>query len=383
MDVNLVNKITEKYDTPIYVYDIKELKKRIRYIKEKLPKKLKICYAIKANTFIVKELENEVDRFEVCSLGEYEICKKRNVNEGMILISGINKRENEIDYIIKDSKVRMFSVESMEQYNILKNRKENIKLLLRLTSGNQFGINKTDIEEIISDSNEYSNIEIQGIQYFSGTQKTSIKILKKELENLDRFLKELKEKYDFDSKELEFGTGFPVAYFENKEFDEKTFFEEFSNIVNKLEYSGTIILEIGRSIAASCGTYITKVVDKKINKEQGYAIVDGGMNHIVYYGQSMAMKVPHMKIYPERNNNEEEKWNICGSLCTINDILIKQLNAKIEIDDLLVFENAGAYCSTEGISLFLSRDLPKVIKIKEDDSMELVRDNLNTYSFNC
>lgn len=382
MDVNFVNKITEEFGTPTYVYDIRELKRRVRHIRNKLPNRLKICYAVKANTFLIKELENEVDRFEVCSPGEYEICKADKVNEKMILISGINKRKEEIEHVINGSNVRMFSIESMEQFELLKERKENIQLLLRLTSGNQFGINQSDIKEIISKVTNYPNIEIIGIQYFSGTQKTSIKVLTRELEKLDEFLKELREKYSFDAKELEFGTGFPVAYFENKEFDEETFFEEFSKIIDKLDYKGTIILEIGRSIVASCGTYITKIIDQKINKDQRYAIVDGGMNHIVYYGQSMAMKVPHMKIYPDRENSGQEKWNICGSLCTINDILIKQLDAKLEIGDLLEFENTGAYCSTEGISLFLSRDLPKVVKIKEDNSLELVRDTVNTYQFN-
>ena len=37
---------------------------------------------------------------------------------------------------------------------------------------------------------------------------------------------------------------------------------------------------------------------------------------------------------------------------------------------------------TEGISLFLSRELPQVIKLKEDGSLELVRDSLPTYVLN-
>ena len=37
---------------------------------------------------------------------------------------------------------------------------------------------------------------------------------------------------------------------------------------------------------------------------------------------------------------------------------------------------------TEGISLFLSRDLPGVLKITEDDKIELVRKNTPIYSLN-
>ena len=375
--------VIEKYGTPTYIYDIGILKKRIKYIKEHLPKHVKICYAIKANTFVVKDIENNVDRFEVCSPGEFEICRTKKINDNKILISGINKSHNEIEHVIQDSSVRFFSIESMSQFDYLKNTKHKIKLLLRLTSGNQFGINKEDIEEIIKNKSEFPNIEIKGIQYFSGTQKTSIKILKKELEKLDNFIIDLKEKYNYEPEELEFGTGFPVFYFEGKEFDEEDFFNQFSEIVNSLNYKGNIIFEIGRSLVANCGTYITKVIDKKTNKGQNYAIVDGGINHLVYYGQSMAMKIPHLSIYPNRENIEEEKWNICGSLCTINDILIKQLPAKIEIGDVFIFKNTGAYCSTEGISLFLSRDLPNVVKINENKSIELIRGHEKTYKLNC
>lgn len=382
MDEVLLNQIASNVGTPTYVYDIRKLKNRINYIKEHLPSRVEICYAIKANTFIVKDIEQDVFRFEVCSPGERKICQKMNVDDSKILISGVNKSNEEIQEIMDSSNIQLFSVESMNQFELLKNTNKKIDILLRLTSGNQFGINKSEIEEIIKNRNEYPNINIKGIQFFSGTQKTSTKILKKEVEKLEEFIKELKDKYDFTTNELEYGTGFPVYYFKNSEFDEEEYFKEFSEIINNLDYSGKIILEIGRSIVASCGYYITKIIDKKTNKDQNYAIVDGGINHVVYYGQSMAMKVPYIDIYPKRDNLKNERWNICGSLCTINDILIKQLEETIEIGDIIVFKNVGAYSATEGIALFLSRDLPKVIKLNEDNSIEIIRDNTSTYQLN-
>lgn len=37
----------------------------------------------------------------------------------------------------------------------------------------------------------------------------------------------------------------------------------------------------------------TSIVDMKVNKEQPYVIMDGGINHLNYYGQAMAMKQPY------------------------------------------------------------------------------------------
>ena len=149
-----------------------------------------------------------------------------------------------------------------------------------------------------------------------------------------------------------------------------------------MKYKGKIVIELGRSIAASCGYYITKVVDKKTNKGQNYAIVDGGIHHLVYYGQTMAMKFPHLEIYPARNDENTEDWNLMGSLCTINDIIIKQYPvSNLQIGDAFIFKNTGAYCMTEGISLFLSRELPQVALLK-NDNLNLVRDAFKTYTLN-
>lgn len=383
MNSDIVEEIIQNYDTPAYVFDINVLKERLKYLRSILPKHVELCYAIKANTFVVKEMENHIDRFEVCSPGEYQICKEKNIDAHKILISGVYKTPEVIKNMAIKDNVTNFTIESMEQFELLKNIKckNKLKILIRITSGNQFGINKEEAETIIKERENYENLDIIGIQYFSGTQKKSIKNLNRELEFVDNFIKELKEKYNYDTQELEFGPGFPIQYFQNEEFDEESFLQEFSELINNLNFEGKIILECGRSIVASCGSYITRVVDKKTNKSQNYAILDGGIHHLVYFGQSMAMKLPICELYPAKDNLDE-KWNLCGSLCTVNDILVKQFPAgNLQIGDVFIFKNTGAYCMTEGISLFLSRDLPAVLKI-EKNKVEIARENLPTYKFN-
>lgn len=386
MEEKMLKQILEKFKTPAYVFDIGKIKNRIKYLREKLPKGISLCYAIKANTFVVKDIEENIDRFEVCSPGEYEICKKQNINKDKILVTGVYKTPEVIQNIIQnENETNYFTIESMEQFNEINKTKKNrkIKIMLRLTSGNQFGINEDEVEAIISRREEYRNIDIEGIQYFSGTQKTSLKILQREIDYMDNFLTRLEKEYNYLASEFEFGPGFPVYYFQNTEFDENAYLDEFSNMISNMKFKGKKILELGRSIAASCGNYITTVVDRKINKGQNYAILDGGIHHLTYYGQSMAMKLPKCEIYPERTNKENEKWNLCGSLCTINDILVKQFPVgNIQIGDVFIFENTGAYCMTEGISLFLSRELPAVIKIDENKNIKLIRENIPTYLLN-
>ena len=67
----------------------------------------------------------------------------------------------------------------------------------------------------------------------------------------------------------------------------------------------------------------------------------------------------------------------------IYDIIVKQLPLPgVRIGDVLCFENAGAYCMTEGIALFLSRDVPAVYLIREDGTAVCVRKPFETLQLN-
>ena len=380
-------KILKSYATPLYVFEIDALKNRVDYLKSRLPKDVSLCYAIKANTFIVSDLCPYIEKLEVCSPGEMMLCLEKGVELSKIVVSGVYKTRDFIEEIVKDhSGVNCFTVESAEQYDMLiefaEKYNKKIKLLLRLTSGNQFGLDEDDVKKIIT-SYDKNTVEIIGIQYFSGTQKTSLKRIKREIDYADAFLAELENEYCFKSDEFEYGPGLPVAYFDTDNFNEEEYLAEFSSLLSSMKYKAKITLEVGRSLVADCGNYITKVVDMKSNQNQNYAIVDGGMNHITYFGQSMAMKHPFHSLFPLRDDRKKKNWNICGSLCTVNDILMKNTPmTDLKIGDAIVFKKTGAYCATEGISLFLSRDLPQVLIIDENGNINCAREAVATYKLN-
>ncbi len=388
MDNERIKELLDSYQTPMYVFDISTLKKRVKYLKNSLPDNVKLCYAVKANTFIMKELDEVIERFEVCSPGELSICRELGMPMEKIIFSGVYKTPSVVRELMEEkAPMGIYSVESMIQYKLLKESCEEtnskINIMPRLTSGNQFGMSEDEVKHIISESMGNEHFNVVGIQFFSGTQKTSMKKQRRELEYVKGFLQSLKDEFYFEPEELEFGPGFPVSYFKGEEFDEYEYLKAFSELLTELDFKSKITLELGRSIAASCGTYLTSVVDMKTNKGQNYAIVDGGINQLVYYGQSMAMKHPICSVYPERTEGETENWNICGSLCTVNDIIVKQLPVQaLNEQDVLVFENTGAYCMTEGISLFLSRDLPTVILVDEQGKHQAIRKLMPTYPLN-
>ena len=388
MEKSLEKKLISEVSTPFYVFDINVLRDRIDYLNSMMPENVHLCYAMKANPFVVKEIDEIIEKYEICSYGEWNIAKKMGVSDSKMVISGVYKDEISMEDILNNYKNgEVFTIESLNQIELLNNltkeKKKVINIILRLTSGNQFGMCEEEIIEILENRANYEYLNIMGIQYVSGTQKKLSKRIIKELEYVDEFVLNLKNNLGFVVEELEFGPGFPVVYFETEQdFDEQTYLMEIADKIKNMKYQGHITMELGRSIVASCGSYYTKVVDKKTNKEGNFAVLDGGMNHLVYYGQMMAMKKPMLDILPKREDKILENWNLVGSLCTINDLIVKQLPvSNLEIGDIFVFKNTGAYSMTEGISLFLSRDLPKVVFVQGGE-MKIVRENINTYKFN-
>lgn len=393
MDTKMIAHAVQEYGTPSYVFDIDVFQNRIQTIQEVLGPQIQLCYAMKANPFLIQATVDKSVRLEVCSPGEFAICDRNQIPAEQLVLSGVYKEQAEIEKILeKYGAAGIHTIESEHQFEMLASvaEKRGLKLcvLLRLTSGNQFGLDEEVLKTIVKNRADYPGVQILGVQYYSGTQKKKAEILTREIVRLDRLLLELKELYGYEAKELEYGPGLYVPYFvtEGGENNEELF--QLKEQLMQMQFDGRITLEMGRYMAASCGTYLTKVVDEKENAGVHYAIVDGGIHHLNYFGQTMAMKLPYFKQlngenFEEKVDGGENLTTVCGSLCTVSDVLVKKMPLYGEImGDVLAFENTGAYSVTEGIYLFLSRAFPKVIFATEENGLELVRDTVQSHCFN-
>lgn len=112
------------------------------------------------------------------------------------------------------------------------------------------------------------------------------------MSRLNEFRKALERDYGLTSDRLEYGPGLPVSYFEDEEDTGDELLKILASELEQLDFRGKIVLEMGRFIAASCGSYVTSIADLKISEGQRYCIADGGIHHVNYYGQMMAMKKP-------------------------------------------------------------------------------------------
>ena len=96
-----------EFGTPLYVFHEEELQETTRRFQNTLGKVAGLCYAMKANPFLVKVVEPIVDRIEVCSMGEFAICEEQGVAPEKILVSGVLKKAENGDGII----IRLYNLE--------------------------------------------------------------------------------------------------------------------------------------------------------------------------------------------------------------------------------------------------------------------------------
>lgn len=377
-----------KYGTPSYLFDIDKMKKTVSEIRKVLKGKAGLCFAMKANPFLAREMGTQADRLEVCSMGEFQICREQGIAPEKLLISGVLKEKKDIHEILDTyGGTCAYTIESLEQYYNFSEwcgrTQKSLCVYVRLTSGNQFGMDEKSFLHIVKTGKMCPLLNIQGIHYFSGTQKKHIGRIREELTYLDQFFRKVEEETGFQIKELEYGPGLSVPYFVGQEDHTASDLKELTNIIEGMKWKGSVMLEMGRALVAECGYYLTSVKDIKQSNGRNYCIVDGGIHQLNYDGQIRGMYEPFFRVWPENPTDTEHVWTICGTLCTVNDVLIQNATiSNLKSGNVLIFERAGAYAVTEGMSLFLSHTLPKIIIYSQKTGWRQIRGELPTYQWN-
>ena len=399
--------------TPYYVFDTDEFAKRAAMIRAALDckggRRIPLCFSIKANPFLLHRLPEGLDHVEVCSPGELEICIALGVKPESIIYSGVMKEKCDIERAVSYG-AGILTCESIRHAALISEVmlecipegahearfvETKAQVILRLTSGNQFGMSLDDIEYILSHPDEFKGISVMGLHYYSGTQK-SLRKINKDLEKIKSALTMLKDKYSFEPQLVEYGPGLCVEYFEDDwQEREKQALDEAAEALREFAEEYPLGIEMGRFLAASCGKYYTQVKELKSTGDANYAILDGGIHHLNYFGQRMAMQVPPIRVYGGEVSENEEKpgveltqmpdadYTLCGSLCTVADVLVREVKLKkLELGDILEFAHCGAYSVTEAPALFLSRQLPAIYAYSKECGYECLREHIPAAEIN-
>ncbi len=386
MEERKLEELAVSLGTPSYVFDLDLLEERVAWVARNI-RPAKLCFAVKANPFLLGFMDRQVEHYEVCSPGELHICVESGTDMAKVVLSGVSREYEDVRYAMEQGVVR-YTAESRRQFLLVdrcaRELGKRAEVLLRVTSKNQFGMSEDDVLALIRERDAYPNLDIAGLQYFTGTQKKSVSKIAGELQYIEDFAGRLRAQEQFRIRVLEFGPGLGVPYFTKDDAGEdRKLLEAFTALFEE-ERPYELVFEMGRFLTACCGYYLTKVTDLKQNEAVNVCIVDGGIHHVNYYGQNMAMKTPVLSYFPQHPLEKEERcWTVYGSLCTVADVLLKKLPLRdVRVGDYLAFHNIGAYSVTEGIYLFLSRRMPKIYTYSGREGARLIRDGVETWKLN-
>ncbi len=378
--------LAERYGTPLYIFDADEFAARLRMVKAVLGDKIRLCYSMKANPFLLACLPTELGALEVCSPGELTVCENAGADLSHIIFSGVNKTRECVDRAIEDG-VEVFTVESCLHLDNIEAAAaaagKQADVLLRLTSDNQFGMDEEELVRAAAERERWPHIRMVGLHYFSGTLKKRPTLIGRELARMEALAERLERECGLHIERMEYGPGLWIDYFgSDPDAAERALLDEAAPLLRDMAERYALTVEMGRFYSASCGWYVTRVMDKKTNCGFHYAIVDGGLHQMNYDGQMKGTAVPPITNLMGTQGGAED-WCLCGSLCTPNDVLVRAVSMpEPALGDMLAFGRTGAYSINEGFAFLLSRDLPAVVIESEQEGARLVRGHIRLDPFN-
>lgn len=360
-------RLENTYGLPAYLYSERIATANAQQIKVCLGTKTTLCYSVKANYYLTKAVATVADFVEVCTAGELQECLRQGVAPKNIFYNGIWKSPSDMEYAVRTG-VGQVVLDSVNQADCLQaTAAQPIKVFLRLTSGNQFGMNPEEIRRLVENRRRYNRLDFVGLHYYAGTQRSRVQQLQDDIATLTHGLKYL-ETCGIYWDEVALGGGLGVPLYQNDKVEEFEATADFLfDFLETLSEKYRITYECGRAIVANAGCYVTRVFDRKIRAGRELLLVCGGNQHLRYHGNLIGQRLPFISSAVRTPGMECKDYMICGSLCSASDILtMHYTDCSIEVGDYLIFYNAGAYCLQEAATLFLTMEMPRVLVYNED-----------------
>ena len=383
--------LINKYGSPLYVYNEKILREKIRDMKNLVSyENFIVNYSAKANSNLaILQIANEEGvHIDAMSPGEIFVEMKAGFSPAKIFYISNNVSNEEMQYAIdNDIIISVDSISQLKQYGKLN---PNGKVCARFNGGigaghhekvitagknTKFGIQLSEIDELKNILDEY-NLTLIGINQHIGS------LFMDGEKYIQGVLAILEVAKNFDNLEfIDLGGGFGIPYNKLEDnyssLDLASLGSKLSKILNNFaeEYGKklTFKIEPGRYIAAECGVILGTVHSIKNNGNTKYVGTDIGFNVLarpVMYDSHHDIEVYRKS---EIKSENIEPVTVVGNICETGDIIAKdRLLPNIIEGDILAVLDAGAYGHVMS-SNYNNRLRPAEVLIRENGEAILIR----------
>ena len=352
-----IDEISSNLETPYYLYSENLIKENINSYMKHATKQTLFCYSVKANSnlSILKLIASMGMGFDVVSKGELYRVMKVGADPKKIVYSGVGKRKDEIKFALECG-ILCFNVESEGELHVINEQASlmecvaNVSIRVNpdvavethpyISTGmkeNKFGIPYKDSLEIYLKASKLKSLNITGIDFHIGSQITTIEPYLDSLKSIKSLIAEL-EKKGVSIAHIDVGGGLGIKYQDENIINKDVF---ISTIVSELKDLNIMILfEPGRSIVGDCGILVSRVQYIKESDEKNFLILDASMSELI---RPPLYNAHHNITAVRRTDVEKKNYDVVGPVCESADFLGKNRLMNINVSDLVVIEDVGAY----------------------------------------
>jgi len=362
-----------EFGTPLYIFDEYTLRGKCAELKTEFSRRygdVAVIYACKAfiNGALALMFMEEGIGLDVVSAGELGIAQSVCFPLDRVYFHGSNKSAEEIKLGL-DWHVGRIVVDNLHELTMLNEIATGegymTDILLRLSPGvdphthkyittgvvdSKFGFPLLSGEEAVAQAQAASNLNLVGLHFHLGSLIYEVEPYQEAIELTLNFAAEMKQKYNFEFKELNVGGGFAIQYSLDSPAPPISVYAEAitTKVISKCQELKLalprLIVEPGRSVVGQAGVALYGVgVVKDIPGVRCYVSVDGGMADNIRpalyeakYGAEVANKMLGKKV---------GEVTIAGKFCESGDILVKDIALPpVSAGDMIAIPDCGAYC---------------------------------------
>lgn len=399
-----LDSVARKFGTPTYVYSraaIDDAYQELHRGLGALPHTL--CFAVKSNgnLSILKQLAEMGSGFDIVSGGELHHLQRIGVRGDRIVFSGVGKDRYEIREALNyrasqrggGAGILLFNVESEAELEIIveeaaraagrggKPPAAAIRVNPDVQAGghphiatgrheHKFGLDWSEAKRLYLAHRDSKWIRWQGISAHVGSQITTLAPFRRALQRLGGFVEELR-RAQIDLRYLDVGGGLGVRYSDEEPPSRTEYARLVSRMVRNLGVH--LLLEPGRSIIATAGILLTRVVYTKTNRGKTFVVVDSAMNDLMRPALYGAIH-PITKITREAKEDDarRKRVDIVGPVCETGDCFLRDWPIEeVKAGDLLAIWVAGAYGMSQA-SNYNARRRPAEVLV-EGKRVRLIR----------
>ena len=371
--------IAEAGDTPLFVYDLALIDRRIARFRAAFPG-VELHYAIKANSYapLLEHVARQVDGLDVASGGELAMALRSGMAAELISFAGPGKRDAELRQAIAAGVTINCESEGEAERALAIARAEGIpaKLAVRVNpdfeikgsgmrmggGAKPFGVDAERVPALVRRIIEAGG-DWRGFHIFAGSQALEAAALIEAQRATLELAGALSAQIGASPPLVNLGGGFGIPYFNgDAPLDIEAVGDALASALKarpQVLDGSAFAIELGRWIVGEAGVYLTRIVDRKVSHGKTFLVTDGGMHHQLAasgnFGQVIRRNYP-VAIASRMSAEPAEEASIVGCLCTPLDRLADDVMVpRADVGDVVAVFMAGAYGLSASPQSFLGQ----------------------------